>query len=460
MYYSFLEIFAIGIGPSSSHTVGPMKAAKRYVDNLIKQNKIEQVARVEVSLYGSLALTGIGHGTDKAVIYGLMGLEAEQVDPTVPYINAVERDKIIHLGQKKAVVFDKDKDIIYEKTIFLPEHSNGMRFKTYDENNNILLEEVYFSVGGGTIARQDEIKNRIEREDYHVPYAYESFKELKDLCKQNNKTIAELIYQNECSIWGQARIDEYINKIYQVMQKTVERGIHEEGILFGGLNVRRRAPEIYKRLAEKFEKNDYDPLDIIDWINLWGFAVAEENASGGQIVTAPTMGSAGVIPSVSRYYERYAHVKSPYEAQEGIKIFLLTASAICSLYRSNASISGAEVGCQGEVGVACSMAAAGLCAAMGGSVEEIENAAEIAMEHNLGLTCDPVCGLVQVPCIERNAMGAIKAVNSVRLALEGKGQHLVSLDSVIKTMFDTGKDMQNKYKETSLGGLAINVATC
>ena len=460
MYYSFFEIFAIGIGPSSSHTVGPMKAAKRYVDNLIKQHKIEQVTRVEVTLYGSVALTGVGHGTDKAVIYGLMGLEAEQVDPTIPYINAVERDKIIHLGQKTAVPFDKEKDIVFAKTIFLPEHSNGMRFKTYDKNNDVLLEEVYFSVGGGTIARQDEIKQRTERAEYNVPNVYRSFNELKELCRKNNQTIAELIYQNECAIWGKDSLENYMRKIYQVMQRTIERGIHKEGILSGGLNVRRRAPEIYKRLAEKFENNDYDPLDIIDWINLWAFAVAEENASGGQIVTAPTMGSAGIIPAVSRYYERYAHVKSPYDTQEGLKIFLLTASAICSLYRANASISGAEVGCQGEVGVACSMAAAGLCAAMGGSIEEIENAAEIAMEHNLGLTCDPVCGLVQVPCIERNAMGAIKAVNSARLALEGRGHHLVSLDSVIKTMFDTGKDMQNKYKETSLGGLAINVATC
>ena len=283
---------------------------------------------------------------------------------------------------------------------------------------------------------------------------------MRHICEEQHKSIAEVIYANECAIHGQDKVDEGIMKIYRIMQNAVDRGMKAEGVLPGGLNIHRRAKSIYHRLEENFIKNDYDPLQMIDWINLWGFAVAEENAAGGQIVTAPTMGSAGVIPSVSRYFERYAYVKSPYGKEDGIKAFMLTSAAICSLYRSNASISGAEVGCQGEVGVACSMAAAGLTAAMGGDLAQIENAAEIAMEHNLGLTCDPVGGLVQVPCIERNAMGAIKAVNSARLALRGSGQHFVSLDSVIKTMFDTGRDMQNKYKETSLGGLAINVATC
>ncbi|MDO5387178.1 MAG: L-serine ammonia-lyase [Pseudomonadota bacterium] len=460
MYYSYFEIFSVGIGPSSSHTVGPMRAAKRYVENLHRQNLFNQVERLEVILYGSLALTGIGHGTVKAVVYGLMGLEAEAIDPQVPYVNAVERDKILHLNQEKPIPFDLDKDVVFKKDVFLPEHSNGLEFKAFDQNGKELLNEVYFSVGGGTIARRDEISRRISRPAYNVPYEFNSYKELRELCKKENKSIAEIVYANECAIHGQEKTDEGIMKIYRIMQNAVDRGMKTEGILPGGLNVRRRAPEIYRQLAESFEANNYDPLQIIDWINLWAFAVAEENAAGGQIVTAPTMGSAGVMPAVTRYFERFAHVKSPYSVEEGLKIFMLTASAICCLYRSNASISGAEVGCQGEVGVACSMAAAGLTAARGGSLSEIENAAEIAMEHNLGLTCDPVGGLVQIPCIERNAMGAIKAVNSTRLALNGKGQHAVTLDSVIKTMYDTGRDMQNKYKETSLGGLAVNVASC
>lgn len=460
MYYSYFEIFSVGIGPSSSHTVGPMRAAKRYVENLHQQDLFDKVERLEVTLYGSLALTGIGHGTVKAVVYGLMGLEAEAIDPQVPYVNAVERDKILHLNQEKPIPFDLDKDVVFKKDVFLPEHSNGLEFKAFDQNGKELLNEVYFSVGGGTIARRDEISRRISRPAYNVPYEFNSYRELRELCEKENKSIAEIVYANECAIHGQEKTDEGIMKIYRIMQNAVDRGMKNEGILPGGLNVRRRAPEIYRQLAESFEANNYDPLQIIDWINLWAFAVAEENAAGGQIVTAPTMGSAGVLPAVTRYFERFAHVKSPYSIEEGLKIFMLTASAICCLYRSNASISGAEVGCQGEVGVACSMAAAGLTAARGGSLSEIENAAEIAMEHNLGLTCDPVGGLVQIPCIERNAMGAIKAVNSTRLALNGKGQHAVTLDSVIKTMYDTGRDMQNKYKETSLGGLAVNVASC
>ena len=460
MYYSYFEIFSVGIGPSSSHTVGPMRAAKRYIDNLCAQDLFNKVAALQVTLYGSLALTGVGHGTIKAIVYGLMGLEAEAVNPEIPYFNAVGQDKILHLNQQKAIPFDLDKDVVFEKDTFLPEHSNGMRFKAFDAEGALLLEEVYFSVGGGTIARQDEIARRIERPAYNIPYDFNSFKELRHICEEQHKSIAEVIYANECAIHGQDKVGEGIMKIYRIMQNAVDRGMKAEGVLPGGLNIHRRAKSIYHRLEENFIKNDYDPLQMIDWINLWGFAVAEENAAGGQIVTAPTMGSAGVIPSVSRYFERYAYVKSPYSKEDGIKAFMLTSAAICSLYRSNASISGAEVGCQGEVGVACSMAAAGLTAAMGGDLAQIENAAEIAMEHNLGLTCDPVGGLVQVPCIERNAMGAIKAVNSARLALRGSGQHFVSLDSVIKTMFDTGRDMQNKYKETSLGGLAINVATC
>lgn len=460
MYYSFFEIFSIGIGPSSSHTVGPMRAAKRYIKNLRKAGLFEQLNRVETTLYGSLALTGVGHGTIKAIAYGLMGLEAEEINPEKAYMLAIERDKILQADHEKIISFDLDKDIIFKKDIFLPEHSNGMTFKAYDDKGNLLIEETYFSVGGGTIARQDEISKRIEREPYNVPYDFSSCDELIKLCQEHNLSIADLVMANECALRSKEDVLSGIMKIHRIMQNSIDRGMDSHGILPGGLKIPRRANEIYQRLEEKFRNNDYDPLLMIDWINLWGFAVAEENASGGQIVTAPTMGSAGVIPSVLRYFERFAVHKSCHGAEDGIIKFLLTASAICSLYRTNASISGAEVGCQGEVGVACSMAAAGLAAAMGADNPQVENAAEIAMEHNLGLTCDPLAGLVQVPCIERNAMGAVKAVNSARIAMKGTGQHVVTLDTVIKTMFDTGNDMNNKYKETSLGGLAVNVANC
>ncbi len=460
MYYSFFEIFTIGVGPSSSHTVGPMRAAKRYLENLISQNLLEKTNRIEAVLYGSLALTGIGHGTRKALIYGLMGLEAEAIDPSVPYVTAVARDKILHLGQQKAVSFDIDNDIIYEKDTFLPEHSNGMKFTAFDENGKILLSEIYFSVGGGTVVRQDEVGQRVARQPYKIPYDFSSCRELMNLAERKKCMIMDLVLENEFAIHGKQKFLDEVSKIHKVMQNSIDRGMSHTGELPGGLGMKRRAAEIYARLEENFRKNDYDPLLMIDWINLWGLAVAEENAAGGQIVTAPTMGSAGILPSVIRYYERFAAHKSPFDIERGLLAFFTTASAICSLYRSNASISGAEVGCQGEVGVACSMAAAGLAAAMGATNSQIENAAEIAMEHNLGLTCDPLNGLVQVPCIERNAMGAVKAVNSARLAMKGSGEHLVSLDSVIKTMFDTGIDMNNKYKETSLGGLAVNVANC
>lgn len=460
MYYSFFEIFSIGIGPSSSHTVGPMRAAKRYIKNLRVAGKFNDLEKIETTLYGSLALTGVGHGTVKAIAYGLMGLEAEEINPEKAYMLAIEKDKTLLADHEKVINFDIDKDIIFKKDIFLPEHSNGMTFKAFDKEGNLLLEETYFSVGGGTIARKDEISKRISREPYKIPYNFDTCAELISLCTEHNMSIADLVLANESELRPQAEVISVIMKIYKIMQNSIDRGMKASGILPGGLNIPRRAHEIYVRLEEKFKNNDYDPLMMIDWINLWGFAVAEENAGGGQIVTAPTMGSAGVMPAVLRYYERFAANKSQYSIEEGIKIFMLTASAICSLYRSNASISGAEVGCQGEVGVACSMAAAGLAAAMGGTPKQIENAAEIAMEHNLGLTCDPLAGLVQAPCIERNAMGAVKAVNSARLAMKGNGNHLISLDSVIKTMFDTGRDMNNKYKETSLGGLAVNVANC
>ena len=460
MYYPLKEIFAIGIGPSSSHTVGPMKAAKRFADNLTKRKLINRTVRVKVDLYGSLALTGIGHGTLKAIVLGLMGLTAETVDLEQPYFTAVKRDGILHLARQKAIEFDVERDMVLNKKIFLKEHSNGMKFTAFDKKGKEILSEVYFSIGGGTVLRQDEFGNREKQVIYNVPHQFDNCAELQQICQKYGLSMAEVVLQNEVCLQEETAVLAYLEKIRQVMENAIERGMHKQGILPGGLEVRRRAPEIYERLQQKFLDNQQDGLEVIDWINLWGFAGAEENAAGGRVVTAPTMGSAGIMPSVLRYFECFASHNSPFTVNDGIIKFLTTAAAICSLYRTNASISGAEVGCQGEVGVACSMAAAGLAAAMGGSNEQVEQAAEIAMEHNLGLTCDPVNGLVQVPCIERNAMGAVKAVNSARLAMRGNGKHVVSLDSVIKTMYDTGKDMSNRYKETSLGGLAVNITNC
>ena len=460
MYFQLKEIFAIGIGPSSSHTVGPMKAAKRYTDNLIRQKLIEQTVKLKIDLYGSLALTGIGHGTLKAIVYGLMGFNAEEVDTEKPYYSSVERDKILHLAQQKPIKFDIDEDMVLNKEIFLPEHSNGMKFTAYNEQGKITLEETYFSIGGGTIVRSDEIGKQISHKEYNLPYHFASFKELQQICLKNDLSISDIVLKNEIALKDELSVYAYLTKIHLMMEDAIERGMRNHGILPGGLNVKRRAPDIYSKLKEQFLGNQQDGLEVIDWINLWGFAAAEENAAGGRVVTAPTMGSAGILPAVLRYFERFASHTSPLNVDDGIIKFLTTAAAICSLYRTNASISGAEVGCQGEVGVACSMAAAGLTAAMGGNIDQIEQAAEIAIEHNLGLTCDPVDGLVQIPCIERNAMGAVKAINAARLAIRSNGEHIVSLDSAIKTMYDTGKDMSERYKETSLGGLAVNIANC
>ena len=454
MYYSLSEIFAIGIGPSSSHTVGPMKAAKRFVDNL--GNKISNVADVKIYLYGSLALTGIGHGTLNAVIYGLLGYEADKLDLTRNYIENIKNNRQLLLRGKQLISFDIDYNFILEKQIFLKEHPNGMKFIASDTNRNIILEETYFSVGGGTIARKDEISQKIERKPLDVPYQFSSFAELKDICIKNNFQIKDVVLANEHALYSENDTRKYIRKIVEIMQQNIDHGINTPGILPGSIKLQRRAPGMYKRLQERFENNVDDALYILDWVNLWAFAVAEENAAGGKIITAPTMGSAGIVPAVMRYYQRFAHKKAFYDEEADIA-YLATAAAICCLYRTNASISGAEVGCQGEVGVACSMAAAGLTAVQGGTLSQIENAAEIGMEHNLGLTCDPIKGLVQIPCIERNAMAAIKAVNASRLAVRGSGQYKVSLDSIIKTMYETGLNLNSDYKETSLGGLAKNV---
>lgn len=459
MYYSLFEIFAVGIGPSSSHTVGPMKAAKRFVDNLQQQALLERVCSVQAYLYGSLALTGIGHGTLDAVVYGLMGLTAEDFDIHADYIGALRQSGILKLGGKKEIPFLLEKNFVLEKKIFLPEHSNGMKFVAKDSEGHILLEETYFSVGGGTIARQDEVSRRVDRAEYKIPYPFNSCKELMRQCENNKLTISELVLLNEKAIHHGSQVRNIL-KLDKIMQQNIDFGLQKDGYLRGGLMVKRHAKEMYDRLRAKFDHNETDSLTALDWINIWAFAVAEENASGGKMVTAPTMGSAGIIPSVMRYMRRYGRFCNTAEEEKAAVVFLATASAIGSLYRSNASISGAEVGCQGEIGVACSMAAGGLVAALGGNNRQIENAAEIAMEHNLGLTCDPICGLVQVPCIERNAMGAIKAVNAARLALQGTGHHIVSLDSIIKTMYETGISLKPEYKETSLAGIAKNALSC
>ncbi|MBR5598527.1 MAG: L-serine ammonia-lyase [Alphaproteobacteria bacterium] len=454
MYYSLAEIFAIGIGPSSSHTVGPMKAANRFVRNL--STNINKISKVDVYLYGSLALTGIGHGTLNAIVYGLLGFEADKIDLTQNYIEKIINQRELLLDGKQSIPFDMDKNFILEKNTFLKEHSNGMKFVAYNSSDEIVLEETYFSIGGGTIARIDEMSQKNERKPLDVPYQFSSFQELREICETNNMTIRDVVLANEYSIQSKEETISYIRKIVEIMQDNIDKGVKTDGVLPGSIKLQRKAPSMYRNLQQRFENNVDDALYILDWVNLWAFAVAEENAAGGKIITAPTMGSAGIIPAVIRYYQRFAHKKA-YNDLEADITFITTAAAICCLYRSNASISGAEVGCQGEVGVACSMAAGALTAVIGGNINQIENAAEIGMEHNLGLTCDPIKGLVQIPCIERNAMAAIKAVNASRLSVRGTGQYKVSLDSIIKTMYETGIQLNSDYKETSLGGLAKNV---
>lgn len=434
--------------------MGPMRAAARFVSNLQAAGVAAQVQRVVVRLYGSLALTGEGHGTPAAIAYGLMGLDAETL-----HASDLRLGTVLPLGGTLPIAFSLADHIVLDRETTLPEHPNGMRFTALDAEGHTLLQEVYFSVGGGAIRRADEM-GRPEATPPEVPFDFNSCRELIGLCEREGLSIAELTRLNEYSLHTPEEVRKRIRLICNTMQEAVDRGIATAGMLPGELKLHRRAPQIYARLEERFHRNETDALTIIDWINLWAFAVAEENAGGGRVVTAPTMGSAGILPAVLRYYCRYGCKESPYAPDQGVEILMLTASAICSLYRANASISGAEVGCQGEVGVACSMAAAGLTAAMGGSNAQVENAAEIAMEHNLGLTCDPICGLVQVPCIERNAIGAVKAVNAARLAMRGDGSHYVSLDSVIATMDETGRHLPSAYRETSLAGLAKNAFTC
>ena len=460
MAVSVFDLFKIGIGPSSSHTVGPMRAAARFAGKWLDDaGTLDQCVRVRVELFGSLALTGRGHGTDKAVLMGLEGQWPNSIDPDlIPTALArIRADKRLLVLGKHAIAFDEKTDLVFNKRQKLPFHSNGMRFTAFAEGGRELATRDYYSVGGGFVVNQDEAaEDRIVADTTALPYPFHSGDELLKLCEVHRLSIAELMYANE-RVWrSEQEIKAGLLEIWNAMQDCVQRGMRQGGVLPGGLKVVRRAPMMYQDLAARPEAAMKDPLTVLDWVNLYALAVNEENAAGGRVVTAPTNGAAGIIPAVLHYFDRFC----PAASEQGVLDFLLTAGAIGILYKENASISGAEVGCQGEVGVACSMAAGGLTAALGGSLGQVENAAEIGMEHNLGLTCDPIGGLVQIPCIERNAMGAVKAINASRMALRGDGKHRVSLDKVIKTMRDTGRDMQEKYKETSRGGLAVNVIEC
>ena len=460
MAVSTFDLFKIGIGPSSSHTVGPMRAAARFVQRWLEEpGRLGDVARVRAEVFGSLALTGRGHGTDKAVLMGLEGHWPNLIDPDIipAALARIRGEKKLLLFGQREIVFDEKRDLVMNKRQKLPFHTNGMRFAAFDANDEQIATRDYYSVGGGFVVNQDEAaEDRIVADTTELRHPFASGAALLRQSEHCGLSIAAMMFDNERHWRSDNEIRDGLRDIWNAMQACVQRGIRETGTLPGGLHVTRRAPSLHAELSSKPEAAMRDPLTVLDWVNLYALAVNEENAAGGRVVTAPTNGAAGIIPSVLHYYDRFCAGAN----EQGVFDFLLTASAIGILYKENASISGAEVGCQGEVGVACSMAAAGLTAALGGTPGQIENAAEIGMEHNLGLTCDPIGGLVQIPCIERNAMGAVKAINASRMALRGDGKHKVSLDKVIKTMRDTGRDMQDKYKETSRGGLAVNVIEC
>ena len=460
MTASVFDLFKLGVGPSSSHTMGPMTAAGLFVGRLRDAGKLASVARVETRLYASLALTGRGHATDRAVILGLMGFVPAQLDPDTGEAALVEAaaSQWIQLGGPRGdgvgIKFNAERDIVWAGHERLPQHPNGLTFTAFDAAGVVLAERTYFSIGGGFVRDESEMgRNTPPDEGPELPHPFESGADLLQRAADAGLSIAGVMGANELARMDQAELDAGLDRIFEAMEACIDRGMREGGTLPGGLAVKRRARQIHQTIQGRMERQISDPLAAMDYVNLWAMAVNEENAAGGRVVTAPTNGAAGLIPAVLRFYHRF-HNGTP----QGVRVFLLTAAAIGALYKRNASISGAEVGCQGEVGVACSMAAAGLCAALGGTNDQIENAAEIGMEHNLGLTCDPIGGLVQIPCIERNAMGAIKAIDAARLALLGDGQHSVSLDKVIATMKRTGEDMSEIYKETSLGGLAVGLS--
>ena len=463
MAVSVFDLFRIGIGPSSSHTVGPMRAARLFALRLRHDGLLDRSARVVARLYGSLGATGKGHGSDKAVLLGLLGHEPETIDPdAIPaLLQAVRAGRRLALLGTHEVGFDEREDLRFLRRETLRLHPNGMRFEAFDAAGAPLAERVYYSVGGGFVlsdeAAADGTRHKTIAPDTTVlPHPFHSGAELLARTRELGCDIAGVMRRNERHWRSDAEIDAGLLRRWQVMQDCVARGCAADGVLPGGFKVRRRAAALRRALTERPEEALRDPLQVLDWVNLYALAVNEENAAGGRVVTAPTNGAAGIVPAVLHYWRRFVHGSS----DAGVVDFLLTAGAIGLLYKENASISGAEVGCQGEVGVACSMAAAGLCAVLGGTPEQVENAAEIGMEHHLGLTCDPVGGLVQIPCIERNAIAAVKAINAARMALRGDGTHHVSLDKVIKTMRETGADMMSKYKETARGGLAVNIVEC
>lgn len=460
---SVFQLFSIGIGPSSSHTVGPMRAARLFALELQSRGSLVHTEQLTIELFGSLAMTGKGHATDIAVLLGMEGETPEATDPNQVQarVQKIETNQKLNILGIHPISFDVAEDLIFHKGKRFTFHSNAIRFKAKDGKGTTLHSDIYYSVGGGFVIPQEQalepaLTNPL---DESVPYPFQTCEDLLIQCRRSKKTIAEVMLENEKTWREEKQIREGILHIWEVMKACVARGIATEGVLPGGLNVKRRAAEIYRALTEKGSMLK-EPSELFDWVSLFALAVNEENAAGGRVVTAPTNGAAGIIPAVLHYYQKFI----PTFSEEGVITFFLTAAAIGILYKEGASLSAAEMGCQGEVGVATSMAAGGLAAVLGGSNDQIENAAEIGMEHNLGLTCDPVAGLVQIPCIERNTMGAIQAINSARLALKGTGEHIVSLDQVIAAMRETGEDMQSKYKETSEGGLAqfvpVNLPSC
>ena len=460
MFIGITDIFKIGIGPSSSHTMGPMSAASRFLSSLADKPKAKtaNALHIQARLHGSLAFTGIGHGSDRAIFLGLMGYlpDTLDIDKIDDLLTQLRTEKSLSLDAFNSVHFDPERDLIFDYDHALPGHANGMQFFAYDDTDALILHEIYYSIGGGFVKRSDEMKQTDIVSTSHHPYPFTNAQQMLIMGQESGKSIAEMQYENEIAHSSANHIDSFIDDIWQAMNGCINRGLCHDGILPGGLNVRRRAKHIYDQLVDEAHRNDHQPHIGNDWLSVYAMAVNEENAMGGRVVTSPTNGAAGVIPAVMRYY--LDHCRGSDNVH--IKTFMLTAAAIGAIIKTNASISGAEVGCQGEVGSASAMAAAGLCAALGGTNEQIENAAEIALEHHLGMTCDPAGGLVQVPCIERNGLGAIKAVSAASLALRGDGQHFIPLDNCIETMRQTGLDMHERYKETSQGGLAVNLPEC
>ncbi len=465
MFLSVFDLFKIGIGPSSSHTMGPMVAARRFLDEILSNDWPRpagaRVAALKASLHGSLAFTGIGHGTDRAVILGLTGHTPLTVDPdrSDAEVEQVRLARRISPPGHPDYAFDPATDLVLDKKNPLPGHANGMTFSAFDAAGRLLLRRVYYSVGGGFVVSEEELqrlKSAGAPDAGSVPYPFATAKEMLAMARRSGLSIAEMKRANEETKMSPAELDAGLDRVWSAMTACIDRGLSQEGMMPGGLKVRRRAKSLHEKLSDEWSRNRPNPLAANDWLSIYAMAVNEENAAGGRVVTAPTNGAAGVVPAVLRYWLHFY----PEADEASIRDFLLTAAAVGGLIKHNASISGAEVGCQGEVGSASAMAAAGLCAVMGGTPEQVENAAEIALEHHLGMTCDPVAGLVQVPCIERNALGAVKAVTAASLAIKGDGTHFVPLDAAVETMRQTGLDMNERYKETSLGGLAVNVVEC